>query len=382
LLKRRREARPAPTPGEIDALFAPLAGANLLLLAVSGGPDSTALLLMASEWAARGKGARVAAATVDHGLRPEGAVEALAVADLSRRLGVPHHLLAWRGEKPATRIQERAREARYRLLGERARLIGAEALVTAHHADDQAETVLFRLLRGSGLAGLRGMARATDRDGLRILRPLLELEKADLVAFCEARGVAFVHDPSNANPHYARTRLRRLLPLLAAEGLDSAALRRLARRAGEVEAALGRQTAEVETRLRDGGDGLDARKLFGEPLAIAQRILAGRIAAVGGRELSQIGLEKIERVTEELSLAQRQGRAHGANLAGAVVRLSAKGALRVLPEPRRRAPPATPVSGRAKTMAGGAEESDDVGPPDISGAAGISSAHIFGPADI
>jgi hypothetical protein len=155
------------------------------------------------------------------------------------------------------------------------------------------------------------------------------------------------------------------LPQLAAEGLDSAALRRLARRAGEVEAALGRQTAEAETRLRDGGDSLDAAKLFGEPLAIAQRILAGRIAAAGGRDISQIGLEKIERVTEELSLAQRQGRAHGANLAGAAVRLSAKGALRVTPEPRRRATPATPVSGPAKAMAGGVEESDEVGPPDI-----------------
>jgi tRNA(Ile)-lysidine synthase len=369
LLKRSRQARPAPTPAEIDVLFAPLGDADLLLLAVSGGPDSTALLLMASEWARRKGRPRVEAATVDHGLRPESAEEAVGVANLSARLGVKHHLLAWRGDKPATRIQERAREARYRLLGVCARTIRADALVTAHHADDQAETVLFRLLRGSGLAGLRGMAPASDLDGLRILRPLLAIEKSALIALCEARGVAFVDDPSNADPHYARTRLRRLLPQLAAEGLDAAALRRLARRAGEVETALGRQTADIETRIRDGaGDSLDARALFGEPLAIAQRILAKRIAAAGGRDMSRIGLERIERLAEDLRLAQAHGRAFGANLGGAVVRLSAKGALRVLPEPRRRAPPAKPIAparAMASADADAAGAADESGPGDI-----------------
>ncbi|HXZ18039.1 MAG TPA: tRNA lysidine(34) synthetase TilS, partial [Roseiarcus sp.] len=140
----------------VDALIAPLATPKATLIAVSGGPDSTALLLMAAEWAAR-RGARVFAATVDHGLRPESAAEAAGVALLSAKLSVPHATLVWSGAKPATRLQERAREARYRLLLAHAEKIGADRIATAHHLDDQAETVLFRLLRGSGVSGLKGM---------------------------------------------------------------------------------------------------------------------------------------------------------------------------------------------------------------------------------
>ena len=147
----------APSAADIEALFAPLGRARTLLIAVSGGPDSTALLLMAAEWARRRGRTRIEAATVDHGLRPESAEEAKAVAALCARLGVAHRILQWKGAKPASRLQERAREARYRLLVDHAKAIGADALLTAHHADDQAETVLFRLLRGSGVAGLRGM---------------------------------------------------------------------------------------------------------------------------------------------------------------------------------------------------------------------------------
>src|SRR5271156_4483671 len=212
----------------IDVILAPLAEAAALLLAVSGGPDSTALLVMAASWARRRGGPRIDAATVDHGLRAEGADEARAVADLCRKLGVPHQTLIWRGEKPKTRLQERARDARYALLADCARRIGAEIVVTAHHMDDQAETVLFRLLRGSGVGGLAGIAARTERDGLTLARPLLGLAKADLVAYCEAERVPYACDPSNVDPRYARTRMRALLASLAAEGLDAApALARL-----------------------------------------------------------------------------------------------------------------------------------------------------------
>ena len=319
---------------DVDLLLAPLGRAKRLLIAVSGGPDSTALLLMAAEWAGRRGKIRVEAATVDHGLRPESAEEAKSVAALCRRLGVAHRTLVWKGAKPTTRVQERAREARYRLLVDCARAIRADALVTAHHADDQAETVLFRLLHGSGVSGLRGIDALSARDGVTLARPLIGVKKRDLVAFVQARRTPFVDDPSNADPRYARTRLRALIARLSEEGLDAEALDRLARRAGETEAALARLTTLVEARL--GGEGpIDARALYSEPIAIVQRILGSRIAATGGRDPSRLGLEKIEALASALRDALKERRALNANVGGTLVRLTAKGALRFAPEPAR-----------------------------------------------
>ncbi len=325
----------APSAADIDGLFKPLGGARTLLVAVSGGPDSTALLLMADDWARRRGRTRIEAATVDHGLRPESGEEAKAVAALCARLGVAHRVLQWKGPKPASRLQERAREARYRLLVDHANAIGADALLTAHHADDQAETVLFRLLRGSGVAGLRGMDLTTTRDGMTIARPLIGLKKRDLIAFVRARGAPFVDDPSNADPRFARTRLRALLERLSEDGLDAAALDRLARRAGETEQALAHMTADVEARLGPEG-AIDARALYAAPIAIVQRILARRIAAAGGRDPSRIGLEKVEALALGLGDALRERRAFGANVGGALVRLTVKGRLSFAPEPPRR----------------------------------------------
>jgi tRNA(Ile)-lysidine synthase len=251
---------------DIDALFAPFGRAKVLLIAVSGGPDSTALLLMAAEWAKRRGKTRIEAATIDHGLRPESADEAKAVAVLCARLGVGHRILHWKGVKPTTRLQERAREARYRLLVDHAKAIGADAVMTAHHADDQAETVLFRLLRGSGLAGLRGMDHTSARDGMTIARPLMGLKKHDLIAFANARGTPFIDDPSNVDPRFARTRLRALLARLDEEGLNAEALDRLARRARETEEALAHLTTEVEAQVGSEG-AIEARALFAPPIA-------------------------------------------------------------------------------------------------------------------
>jgi tRNA(Ile)-lysidine synthase len=325
----------APSAADIDGLFKPLGRARTLLVAISGGPDSTALLLMADDWARRRGRTRIEAATVDHGLRPESGEEAKAVAALCARLGVAHRVLEWKGPKPASRLQERAREARYRLLVDHANAIGADALLTAHHADDQAETVLFRLLRGSGVAGLRGMDLTTTRDGMTIARPLIGLKKRDLIAFVRARGAPFVDDPSNADPRFARTRLRALLERLSEDGLDAAALDRLARRAGETEQALAHMTADVEALLGPEG-AIDARALYAAPIAIVQRILARRIAAAGGRDPSRIGLEKVEALALGLGDALRERRAFGANVGGALVRLTVKGRLSFAPEPPRR----------------------------------------------
>ncbi len=322
-------------PAGAGAILEPLAAAPALLLAVSGGPDSTALLLMAASWTARRGGPRLEAATVDHGFRPQAADEARAVAALCERLGVPHRTLVWRGEKPATRLQERAREARYALLAERARETGAD-IVTGHHLDDQAETVLFRLLRGSGIAGLAGMAARTQRDGVVIARPLLALTKTELIAYCEAEGVAFARDPSNEDPRFARTRTRALAATLAAEGLDAPALARLARRAAQVEEALARQAARAESRLRLVETGAcDAGALLEEPAEIVQRLLTATVARAGGREASRVGLEKIETLAAELLQSRRRGERFSANVAGAWVRCDGAGRLSVAPEPAR-----------------------------------------------
>ncbi len=336
---KRGTGPPAPLSDRaIDTIFAPLADAGALLLAVSGGPDSTALLLMAASWARqRGGRPRLEAATVDHGLRAGGAEEARAVAELCRRLGVPHRVLDWRGAKPKSRVQERAREARYALLGERARAVGADFVVTGHHLDDQAETTLFRLARGSGIGGLRAMAALAAREGFFVARPLLGLAKRELIAYCRAEGVAFARDPSNDDPRYARTRLRALAHTLAAEGLDAPALARLARRAGQVEDALVRQTAAAEARLRLVEIGAcEASLLLAEPTEIVQRLLTAAIARVGGREASRVGLEKIEALATGLREARNAGKRFSANVAGARLRCDAKGAVRVEKEPARR----------------------------------------------
>jgi len=339
-LKRGASPPAPPSDRTIETIFAPLADANCLLLAVSGGPDSTALLLMAASWARRRGGRpRLEAATVDHGLRKGSAEEARAVGELCRRLGVPHRILDWRGAKPKSRIQERAREARYALLGECARTIGADFLVTAHHLDDQAETTLFRLARGSGIGGLSAMAARVDRDGATIARPLLGLAKRELIAYCQAEGVAFARDPSNEDPRYARTRLRALSDALATEGLDAPALARLARRAAQVEDALVRQTAAAEARLGLVETGAcDASLLLAEPAEIVQRLLTAAIARVGGRDASRVGLEKIETLAAGLREARNADKRFSANVAGARVRCDGKGRLRVEPEPARRKP--------------------------------------------
>ena len=170
---------------------------------------------------------------------------------------------------------------------------------------------------------------------MMIARPLIGLKKRELIAFAHARGAPFVDDPSNADPRFARTRLRALLARLGEEGLDADGLDRLARRAGETEQALAHLTAEVEARLGPE-EAIDGRALYAAPIAIVQRILGLRIAAAGGRDPSRIGLEKIEALALGLRDALRERRAYGANVGGAIVRLTAKGRLSFAPEPARK----------------------------------------------
>jgi tRNA(Ile)-lysidine synthase len=236
------------TAHEASALFAPLAGDRALVVAVSGGPDSVALLALLAEWAAGGR-CQLHAVTVDHGLRPEAADEASLVAALCGELGVPHRIRRRRGEKPQTGLQEKARAARYALLAEEARALGAGAIVTAHTLDDQAETLLMRMAAGSGLSGLAGMALRGETHGVALLRPLLGIPKSRLLATCAARGLAFARDPSNADPRFARVRWRELLPELAREGLGASRLGLLAERLARADAALQARAAQMFAKL-------------------------------------------------------------------------------------------------------------------------------------
>src|SRR5262249_55753975 len=208
---RAMKAPAAPfTVAELAAALDAIGGLEkrpFISVAVSGGPDSLALTILADRWA-RERGGRLAALTVDHGLRPESAEEARTVGAWLSARGVAHDVLVWSNPKPATGIQEAAREARYRLLAEWCRAQGCLHLLTAHHREDQAETYLIRKRADSGVDGLAGMSAVREIAGLRLVRPLLRVPKARLVALLDEEGQSFLSDPSNRNPVFERARLR------------------------------------------------------------------------------------------------------------------------------------------------------------------------------
>lgn len=325
------------TASAIAAAFAPIADEDAWLIAVSGGPDSLALLHMASAWAAGHPRVGLFAATVDHGLRPESSAEARIVASHCASLGVPHAILPWEGPKPKTRLQERAREARYALLFQEARRRGARVVLTAHHADDQAETILFRLARGSGVAGLAGMGAVTKVHGAALVRPLLDVPKAALIAYCHKHGIAAIDDPSNRDVKYARARLRKLTPLLAAEGLDAATFSRFARRMRRAEEALQAETARLLAHLGDGPAYAGA-SLLDAPAEIALRALGALFARAQGPDASAPGLDKLEALEAKLRGALGDRKRLRLNVGGVELIASADGRVTLGPESPRRQP--------------------------------------------
>lgn len=251
-------------------------GESGLGVAVSGGPDSLALLLLA----AAAYPGRVRAATVDHGLRAENAAEARFVAGLCADLGVPHAILE--GELPAGggSVQARARALRYRLLAGWAGRAGLSYVATAHHVDDQAETLLMRLARGSGLPGLAGIraarALAQDRD-VRLVRPLLGWRRDELAALVAAAGLHAVDDPSNRAPGFDRTRFRALLQ--ASGDLDPVRLADAASHLADCDAALA-WAADAAWSLRAlRGEGIEL-DMAGLPREIVRRLVRRAIEEV------------------------------------------------------------------------------------------------------
>ena len=236
-------------------------------LAVSGGPDSLALLLLAHA----AYPGRVHAATVDHGLRAESAAEAAFVAGLCAELGVPHAILA-ANMTDTVNVQAAARARRYALLGRWAGEVKAGWLLTAHHLDDQAETLVMRLLRGSGLSGLCGV-RAVNPP---VVRPLLGWRRDELAAIVRAAGVDPVADPSNADERFDRARIRRRLA--EAPWLDPAPLARSAAALAEAEDAL---EWSVERLWRERVDGLTLDPA-GLPAELRRRLVLRLLVTIGG----------------------------------------------------------------------------------------------------
>jgi tRNA(Ile)-lysidine synthase len=371
---------------EASELFSGLEGLRGLLIAVSGGSDSTALLLLAARWVARlkeqfGRAPKLIAVTIDHRLRPDSAREAAAVKRLARSLGVPHRTLRWRGRKPKTGLQEAARDARYRLLASTAVRAGYAHVLTAHTLDDQAETVLFRLARGSGLTGLAGMAPispspacgerspavakrgsaveeafatrgrsaspshpdplvAGTRKAVFLVRPLLRIPKERLAATLRAAGIVHSEDPSNRDPRFARTRLRLLMPHLAREGLDARSLARFAARMRRAEAAIEFAVEAARAALTPGAWGADDRIVMEAarfrdlPAEVGLRLLGRAITYAGDEGPLELG--KLELLYEQLSQSRSRIRR---TLAGALVTLD-RDRLTIERAPARRPPAA------------------------------------------
>jgi len=277
-----------------------------LAVAVSGGADSLALTLLTDTWF-RGRAeahppGRFVALTVDHGLRAGAADEARQVGAWMAARGIEHHVLRWRGAKPASDLQAAARRARYRLLEGWCRRHRIDYLLVAHNLEDQAETFLLRLARGSGVDGLAAMA---SRRGTRpvLLRPLLDVSRARLEATLRARGQDWISDPSNQDTAFARVRMRRLLPRLAGEGLDPARLAGTARRMARARTALehftGNLLAGCASADPAGFVRLDPAPLVMAPEEIGLRVVAAVLGTVGGAEYRP-RLARLERLVQAI----------------------------------------------------------------------------------
>jgi len=275
---------------QADFLFARLNAFSHLAAAVSGGADSLCLMILLGEWKRRRSWpGTLEILCVDHGLRPESGDEAAYVSACARELDLGCTVLRWSGPKPSGNLQEAARIARYRLMAAHMKTSGAEALLVAHHRDDQAETFLDRLTRGSGVAGLKAMAadEPNGPEGLRLLRPLLSVPKQHLEASLIARGRRWCTDPSNTATKYKRSRLRSLLPLLAEEGLTPDRLARTAdniRRADEALEAVLRALAEKHLVEHAAGPlKLDRQVFRAQPEELRLRLLTLMMSRVTGQ---------------------------------------------------------------------------------------------------
>jgi len=259
-------------------------------VAVSGGGDSLALMLLLAQWARAEARPLPVVLIVDHGLRDDSAADAKAAARAARAAGLKSHVLVWLAAKPQSDLEAAAREARYRLMGEWCRSQGLKALYVAHNREDLAETFLLRLARGSGLDGLAAMPPLAPFplpgfEGLAVARPLLGVGRSELRTFLAKQGLRWAEDPMNADPRFARARLRAAWPELEALGLTplriAGAARHLARAREALEASTARFLAD-HSHFEDGTMTLDGAALAALPRELGLRALAAALGRVSG----------------------------------------------------------------------------------------------------
>jgi tRNA(Ile)-lysidine synthase len=334
--KSPRDGSPISS-SEVSSLFAGLNGERSIVLAVSGGPDSMALMWLAVQWRKRLKrGPKLVAVTIDHGLRKEAATEARTVKKLADALGIAHTTMRWSGARPSRGIPAAAREARYAMLAQAAHRVGATCILTAHTLDDQAETFLMRVSRGSGLAGLAAMARHSVRGELGIVRPLLNVSKARLIATLGRARISFASDPTNDDTAFARPRWRKLLPELAQEGIDARNIARLVARLARANAALDAVVDRAERALvqvQGGRQTIDAKAFRTLPDEVGLRLLHRAIDRAGHEGPAELG--KVERLLHEVNGALAADKNFRRTLAGALVD-AGRGTIGIAPAPPRR----------------------------------------------
>lgn len=308
--------------GEFRALleqsaFASLKTSTHIAVGCSGGPDSMALTKLLAQWAVS-KSITVHALIVDHDLRPESAQEAEEVKNILKEWdNVTPVILKWEGQKPDTRILESARNARYALMQAYCTQHDIQALCLAHHQDDQAETFLFRLAKGSGLDGLTGMKPSQALENsestsakITLYRPLLSLPKARLIATCKAHDIFYIEDPSNRmSEKYARARLRESMPALEREGLTAKRLYVTAKRLSRAQEALEKISAQVfkDALVVKDSDHISLKlpPLLKSPEEIGLRVILYAIALMRPEADYAPRMERIENLFNDLVSAEK-----------------------------------------------------------------------------
>jgi tRNA(Ile)-lysidine synthase len=308
----------------LETLFPLLASKRRLAVAVSGGGDSVALMTLLAHWA-KPRSIEVHVLTVNHGLRAEAAAEARQVGVWSKDLGLIHKTLKWDGDKPASKIQEEARAARYRLMAEYCHSKKIADLFLAHHQDDQAETILFRLAKGSGIDGLSGMsATQVYNESLSLLRPLLDVSHSQLIATCKKAGIKWFEDISNVSDLYSRVRLRKSADILAAEGLTSARLATLGARLERAAKGLEqitdlawKKTVQIKETKRIV---FTLGEVLEYPEEIILRLLQKGLGELAGKRRYPPSLEALEKIAA--GIYDRDSSFRAATLANCVIRRS------------------------------------------------------------